>query len=103
MANVAIANFPLPPSTIHHPLPLPFFFFLHQPTHTVIEKLASPNIRQKKRRKKITSVGVKMSALERPNVAHSKRQLCERLSINLNGRVQRRYNWLCVGAAVRHT
>lgn len=40
MVNVAIANFP------------PFFFFLHTPTHTVIEQLAEPNIQKKKKGKK---------------------------------------------------
>lgn len=41
MASVAIANFP-------HSF-FPFFFLLHQPTHAVIEKLASLDIQKKKK------------------------------------------------------
>lgn len=54
MANVAIANFPP---------------FLHQPTRTVIEKLALLNIQKK------CGVGVKMSTVEWPNATHSNSQL----------------------------
>lgn len=86
MANVAIANFP-------HSF---FFFLLHQPTHAVIEKLASLDIQKKKKKKKESSVGVKMSTVEWPNATHSNSQLCERLSINLNGWLWHRYNWLCI-------
>lgn len=43
MVNVAIANFP------HSFF---FFFLLHQPTHAVIEKLASLDIQKKKKKKR---------------------------------------------------
>lgn len=71
---------------------LPPSSFLHQPTHTVIEKLASLNIQKKKK----SGVGVKMSTVEWPNATHSNSQLWKYLSINSNGHLWHRYNWFCI-------